>query len=255
MNKLPRIQRVHSKWNKTRILLVKKGLKNYVPDTRKLSRATLETMLNLYQMVYVKPDHGTYGKGVMRVEKELTNQGVRYAYQAGETRRGFTTLDSLYASLQSKKTKRIYLIQKGIHLLKYNKRRFDIRIMVQINPQGRWESTAWIGRVAAPRKIVTNYHSGGTPTAVETLLKHYMSPSDIKAFHQKLNRLGVDTARQFARKYPRVKEIGLDIALDRKFHPWILEVNTKPDPYIFRKLKDKSIARKVYRYAKAYGGV
>jgi hypothetical protein len=33
----------------------------------------------------------------------------------------------------------------------------------------------------------------------------------------------------------------------------VLEVNTSPDPYIFRRLKDKSIFGKIRRYARAYG--
>ncbi|UUZ90327.1 YheC/YheD family protein [Paenibacillus sp. P25] len=43
------------------------------------------------------------------------------------------------------------------------------------------------------------------------------------------------------------------MAIDQKLYPWILEVNTWPDPWIFRKLKDKRIFRRIYRYSKAYG--
>ncbi|MNP63561.1 hypothetical protein D3C76_1589710 [compost metagenome] len=70
-----------------------------------------------------------------------------------------------------------------------------------------------------------------------------------------LKRLGVSVAKQLDAAYPGIKEIGIDIAVDRSHKSWILEVNTCPDPYIFRILKDKDIFRKVIRYAKAYGRI
>ncbi|MGO4276757.1 YheC/YheD family protein, partial [Paenibacillus sp. TAF58] len=35
--------------------------------------------------------------------------------------------------------------------------------------------------------------------------------------------------------------------------PWVLEVNTAPDPFIFNQLKDKKMFFKVLRYARANG--
>ncbi|RIE04883.1 YheC/YheD family protein [Cohnella faecalis] len=45
--------------------------------------------------------------------------------------------------------------------------------------------------------------------------------------------------------------VGADIGLDNHLRPWIIELNTNPDPYIFRHLADKRIARKVLSYARA----
>jgi hypothetical protein len=51
------------------------------------------------------------------------------------------------------KMKREYIVQQGIHLLKYNECIFDFRIMVQKNAKGIWESTGIIVRVANPKKL------------------------------------------------------------------------------------------------------
>ncbi|MGV2787353.1 YheC/YheD family protein, partial [Clostridium perfringens] len=47
------IQRVASKWAKTKILLKNKGLASYVPSTRQYSLEALEDMLGTHTLVYI----------------------------------------------------------------------------------------------------------------------------------------------------------------------------------------------------------
>lgn len=244
------IQRVVSKWSKTSVLLADETIAAHIPLTRKLSHESLLAMLKQQGMVYVKPDRGTFGIGVVRVEAV---GGDGYQYQEGMRIRTFATYDAMYQSLKQLIGKRTYLAQRGIHLLRHRRRRFDLRVMVQKNPAGRWETTGLIGRLAHPGKIVTNYHSGGTPLAFGELMATHLPQAEHRSYAARLEKLGVQVARRLQTAYPGLKEIGIDVALDTQLRPWILEVNTKPDPYIFRKLKDRRVFRKVYRYGLAYG--
>ena len=243
------IQRVLSKLAKTDVLLKHGELRDHIPDTRKLSHQSITDMIHTYGMVYVKPDVGTFGSGVIRVER--APEGFRA--QLGTRVYKFGSIDGLYAGLLRIKHRGTYVVQRGIHLLKHKGRRFDIRVMVQMSPRGAWETTGIIGRLAHPKRIVTNYHSGGTPMSFQSLMASHLSADRQQAYMTKLRALGTRTARQLQTRYPGLKELGLDVAVDRDLRPWILEVNTKPDPFLFRKLKDKSVFRKVYRYADAYG--
>ncbi|GBG06935.1 endospore coat-associated protein [Paenibacillus agaridevorans] len=248
------IQRVRSKWAKTKVLLRSAEMHSYIPQTKRFSRETLHRMLQEYEMVYVKPVSGTYGNGVIRVER-TGEQGSGYRFQHGTTVRSAAIFDALFEALSAYVSRKGYIVQKGIHLLKHRGRRFDLRVMVQKNLRNQWETTGIIGKLGNPRKIVTNYNNGGTIWSFETLLSSHLSASEMSALHAKLKRLGVKIGSQLQTAYPGLKELGVDVAIDTKFHPWVLEVNTKPHPYIFNKLADKSMHRKVTRYAAAYGGI
>lgn len=245
---------VSSKIGKTRALEANEALRKYVPSTKWLTQTTLEDMLEQYRMVYVKPNVGMFGNGVIRIElAEDEKTAQPYSYQEGVRRKSFKTFKDLFASLQKAIRKRPYLVQRGIHLLKYKGNRFDLRVMVQQSPLRKWETTGVIGRVAHPAKIVTNFHNGGALKSVNTLLKAYLPPTERNEFVQKLHKMGIQVAKATNAKYRGVKEIGVDIAVDKDMNPWILEVNTSPDPYIFQRLSDKRIFQKIKKYAKAYG--
>ncbi|MFD2615325.1 YheC/YheD family protein [Paenibacillus gansuensis] len=237
---------VSSKMEKTRILLRDPELARHVPETYPLTSVRLKQMLDRTGMVYVKPDTGSLGIGVMKVEK----QGSLYRYQRGLVTRSFRTFEGMNRSIQRYTSLRPYLVQRGIHVLTRKGRPFDFRVMIQKNPSGKWEATGIAGRVAHPGKAVTNGSQGGTIYGLEELIKTKPGAERAKRSMEKLAWL---TAVQFGRAYPAMKELGLDVAVDRNGIPWILEVNTRPDPCPFTKLADQSSIRKIVSFGKAYG--
>ncbi|MCP3776763.1 hypothetical protein NLX71_26415, partial [Paenibacillus sp. MZ04-78.2] len=87
-----------TKYNVSKSLLHNEELRGYVPETRLYSKSVLKTMLDKYNMVYVKPNSGTGGKGVMRVEK--LGQGC-YKYQLETSARTFNSFDGLIQSIRA----------------------------------------------------------------------------------------------------------------------------------------------------------
>lgn len=251
------IQRIQSKWEKTLLLNQRESLRPYLPDTRKYTYNHLQDMVELYGLVFMKPDRGTYGNGVMSIEPwqdELDpDNPLRYKLRFGIESKYFATLEEAHQSIQPRIGQQTYLIQKGIHMLTYRRRKFDLRALVQRTPSKKWETTGFIGRVAAQQKIITNYHGGGMIKPIEELLGPYLDPHQFSLLYKEMKTIGVRTAAQMARKFPNLKEIGLDLAIDEQLRPWILEVNTLPALFPFKYLKDKDIYKKIRRYAVAYG--
>ncbi len=244
-----------SKWRLKEILEKNEGLIQYIPDTRWLNKENLAEMLDTYKMVYVKPDNSTWGRGVMKVVKERTKSGKeKFRYQIGREINTFHDFANLIEALEltiSKKMKnrnkndRKYIIQQGIHLLKYNERIFDLRLMVQKNPENQFEITGILGRLAHPKRIVTNFHSKGEIYPFEYLLNHYMTEEKLQTYKAMLYEL----AKQIGPLYNR-KAIGIDIGIDENFFPWIIEVNIWPDPFVFNQLEEKEMFNKIKEYRK-----
>lgn len=251
MNK--QIQHVRSKLEKTAVLLEHEILARYVPDTRRFSPKTLRDMLQYYGMVYVKPDIGQYGRGVMRAEERRNVAPAGFSLHKGLRLRQFRSLDELIMATKKIVGTEIYVVQRGIHMLTYEQRPFDIRVMVQQSPTRRWEATGIVARVAGPERIITNYYGGGSAHEVEPLLCEYLSRIEAILFRDRLANLGRRVALHLQRSYPYLREVGLDIAVDDGMRPWILEVNTSPGPAVFNALKDKTMFNKIISYAKLYG--
>lgn len=255
------IQRVASKWAKTKILQKNKGLASYVPPTREYSFEALQEMLGTYSLVYIKPDRGTYGIGVMSVEQihppitdETETSDPSYKLRYEQETRVFTSVENLHKEVGKLSRGQPYLIQQGIHLLTYKGRPFDLRVLTQKSPSGQWVTTGIIGRVAAKNKIITNHHSGGTVQHYKPLMLGHMTAQEAENIRKELHTLGVNVAAQLQKSYPNLKEIGLDVAIDERWNIWILEVNTKPALFPFKKFfKDPSIYKQVKKYASSYG--
>jgi len=242
---------IKSKSLKTAWLLQNQTIRPYVPETVGFSNHNLHRLLYVHKNVFIKPDTGRFGLGVIKAMMEPCEEGYCFWLCYATEVRAFKSFAELHSEIEIIRAGTRYIAQQGIDTLCHDGRPFDVRIMVQISPQRRWRTTGYVARVAAPGRIVTNFHAGGTPHALAPLLKSYISQEEIRAYIFRLCRLGEAVAAHCHKAWPNLKAVGLDIAVDREMRPWILEVNTMPLADLFAKLKDKTMYRRICRFAKA----
>ncbi|SDC46153.1 YheC/D like ATP-grasp [Paenibacillus sp. UNCCL117] len=217
-----------------------------LPDTRAATKANLVSMINKYDSLYLKPNVGTGGFGIYKIIKKNNS----FILKSGTRSTEYKSFQALYGSIQRVVSKKKYVVQKGIDLLKHEGRPFDIRVMVQKNRNRQLETTGIIGRLAKRNKIVTNYHNGGTPMKIDSLLKSHLRGSQRASVIKKIESLGREASVVLGKSLRGNKAFGVDIAIDSKMKPWVLEVNTRPDMSIFNTLKDKTMYRKILKYSK-----
>ena len=201
------------------------GLVPYLPETVFYSPENLERMLKDHTLVYVKPDKGRGGERVVAVQ---LNKDGRYRVHYKTHIQDNMTFDAVRAYLAGVMQVKKSIVQQGIKLLRVKSSPIDLRVHIQ-KPFNKWEVTGLLLQIAAPGKIVTNLHSGGTLVNFkEGLARAGLKRRKVVKLTDKLIYLGERAAAALNKKYSGLRELGVDFALDQEGRPWILEVNTRP---------------------------
>lgn len=227
---------VRSKLKKTSVLKRDPILKHYVPETLRFRSSRLRRMLRSSSTLYIKPDEGHKGTGVIRVRKlgdgKVEIADYRTTVQCSEE----TVVSNVKKNMKPGKK---YLIQHGIPLATYHGRPFDLRVVLQ-KPLNRWVLSLMSAKVAPKStSVVTNAAKGAIDLNVIHVLKGADQPLNSVKVMRDVIDISYQIAQRLGSRFP-LKIIGLDIGIDKKGNVWFIEANTKPDnqglEYVDRKL-------------------
>lgn len=191
-----------------------------LPATEPFSVESLDRMLRLYGVVYLKPDGGSLGQGIIRARR-LPGGHCAYRFaRAGGGR--VRSPESLAARLHDKLESKPYLVQQGIRVATYGGRLFDVRVLVQKNASGQWRITRTYARVAGRGRVVSNICRGGTGLGMRQVVRR-------AAARRTMLRLGreIPPALEEALGRP-LGELGIDLGVTPGGRVYVLEVNAKP---------------------------
>ncbi|WP_409341808.1 YheC/YheD family protein [Paenibacillus sp. MBLB4367] len=207
----------------------------HLPESRHATSSEIRHMLTAYDSLILKPDNGSVGIGVMKLEKikpdvwellmplgRFGRRHARYLFRETIPRR-------LAARLRGKR----HLVQERIPLALHDGRPFDLRVSVQRDESGGWQITGIIGKVARKGSYITNVAQGGKVMTLDKLLESYpqLNAAKVKA---DIEDLALRVAKQLSFRLPLAADLGLDIGLTESGFPMVIECNGRDQRYSFR---------------------
>ena len=224
-----------NKWKTYQVLLTNPNLHRYLPDTKKYDRPELLLkFMETYKTVYLKPTNGSLGKDIIRISH--IPEGYRFQYRKKKVSMTgvWPTAQELCTELPKLISSKYYIMQQGLELIKYNRRFFDIRVLMQKNGQGQWVNTASVARVAARESIFPNVAAGGMPKNMETLW-HDLTSEDwfSSQTYADIIQTSMQAVETLESSLGIFGEAGLDIGIDALGNIWIIEINSKPSRKVF----------------------
>ncbi len=147
-----------------------------------------------------------------------------------------------------------YIIQQGIELATYQKKPFDLRILVQKNTHGSWSTTGVGARLAGKGSITTHVPRGGSVEDPFKLLSALFGPENSKDMLNKIKSTAIQIARQIERGSGLSHgEMSMDLGVDTFGILWFFEANSKPMKFDEPEIRQKSL-RRIFQYSSYLAG-
>jgi hypothetical protein len=235
-----------SKWGKYKIMRNFRSARGYLPETHWLKEERLWHMLSRYGAVVVKPSGGYGGQGVCMV---TALGGDTYEVQTGRKKSTVTGKQAVYSKVR-KYAGKDSIIQKRISLSRVGGRPFDLRVMVQRKRgSSSWMVTGELAKVAGKGYLITNTNlSKGYVTTADRALSHALTRESAERARRRIHKAAKAAACSLDGAFPKQRVMGIDMGVEASGRVWIIEANFKPALSLFRKLKDKSMLRRILSY-------
>jgi hypothetical protein len=240
-------QNRYSKLRIHRVLSSNPSLRQHLPHSKTYSRANLSKMIRIHDSLFIKPQRGSVGRGIMRIQRTAgENWSVR-------TPMGVQTLNTMamLRKVHRYVGHRLYMIQEGIPLATYQGRPYDIRVSVQRARGGKWQVTGMVGKVARRGSHVTNVAKGGSVRRCAELFRQSGLP--VAPTRLRVSSVSLRLAQYLGRKLHRIADLGLDIGISNSGKVYFIEMNCRDQRYSFAKAGMHDVFYRTYenplRYA------
>ncbi len=219
-----------NKWQVYKTLSPNVLVKPHLPETRKLSEESLEEMLIKHRVLYLKPSNGSLGIGIIKVKKQAGDNLKFTVYSRSRINGSTENAAQLMKRTGIYRKEKPYIVQQGLDLARYHGSVFDIRIIYQKNGRGEWQIGKKFARIAPGRSSISNLSRGGRVATSRSLFKTlYKKKSLIEEMNARIKELCQRVAVTLdIESNGAFGELGLDIGIDKKGWPWLIEVNSKP---------------------------
>ncbi|WP_379164459.1 YheC/YheD family protein [Paenibacillus sp. sgz5001063] len=241
-----------NKWSLFEWLKESRATSKHVPKTRRLRSAnTLVAMLRNHESLYLKPENGKAGKGIMRLKYRL-DSSLPYRLQIQSGKKNVTykaaSLERLWARIGKEKGDSRYIVQQAIELAAHRGRPFDLRVLLQKNGKGAWAITGIGARLAGARSITTHVPRGGSIEEPASMLEGTFGAERSAAILKSVPTTALLIARQIERaSETMLGEMSMDLGVDQEGGLWFFEANSRPMKFDEPAIRKLSLER-IFHY-------
>ncbi|RAV01237.1 YheC/YheD family protein [Paenibacillus sp. YN15] len=246
---------LHTRYDKLmlhRLLEQNPAIRPHLPLTERARPEMLQRLMREYPALIVKPSNGSVGQGIMLLS--LTEQGKwRWKYRSAKTGAWrtlyFTT--RMPAELVRRLRKRNYLVQYFLPLAKFQGRPFDIRVSVQKNEAGLWQTTGMVAKVARTGAFLTNVAQGGKVATMDEIFAEHPGWNGAE-IQERISQLSVQIAEFLDVRLVGLADLGLDMGIMEDGHLIFIEANGRDQRYSFGEAGMHEVWKAVYRNPMGY---
>lgn len=241
-----------NKWKLFGWLKKSKVTKKYIPSTIRLKHpASLKKMLHKYSYLFLKPESGKTGVGIMTLNvnnKEDLKFQLTVQNKKKSQSHKCATISRLWERIDKEAGTANYIIQQGIMLSASNQRPFDLRALIQKNGRGQWDITGIGARVAGTTSITTNVPRGGSIEDPGKLLTVIFGEEQSERIMARARHAALTIARQIEHQSGHLHgEMSMDLGVDLNGNVWFFEANAKPMKFDEPHIRQLSL-RRIFQY-------
>jgi len=227
------------KWQVHQMLMRSEQLSPLLPPTELFTYSALADTLEKYGAAIIKPLAGTHGIGVVRIQERKTGYEIAGRNRENQPFRRFVKdARGLKPFILAFTSGRKFLVQPYLELHTPDGSPFDVRVLVQKNGKGEWETTGKAVRLGDKRSITSNLHGGGRAIPLSPFLSRHYKPAMQTRIEQTIDRLAGELPRFLEQSHGRLVELGIDVGIDTAGNVWIIEVNSRPGRTVFTMIND-----------------
>jgi len=208
-------------------------LGKHIPETWGFSDASqMESMLEKYGEVFLKPVDAMKGIGIVVVKKSPGGvMSCSYFIKGKNFTTHISSANEIFEVLvKAAGYRRPYVIQQGIPRMEYQGGPFSIRTWAMKNGQGRWVIPGMFAKGSLGSGFLTNFTAGAKLIKLKDLFESIIPrlPYAKTELLTLLEDLTLKTAEGLDARFGPLGELGLDIVFDHHGKPWLIEANGNP---------------------------
>jgi hypothetical protein len=197
----------------------------------------LKTFMTRYSKIFLKPDRGKQGKDIIVLNKKAEHWVAKHYTHTKITTLDHLDTDNIVEKLTPFLNQHPYVIQEGIHTMRYQQRPFVIRV-IMVNNGKAWIFLSYVlfgSKEGDLSYTPQDWDDAQTKIAFEKLFSDDQAQQMQAQIKKISNELTVSLTQGFEGK---VIELAYDFMLSTTQKIYLAEINTKPSTWDKNQFKD-----------------